>query len=60
MRKRSLVTCNECYFRHAGLCALVGDTPCPTFRECRRGALTPPKQAPLIPRPPLAAHAATA
>jgi hypothetical protein len=32
-------TCNECYFRRAGLCALPGDTPCPTFRAESRGSL---------------------
>ena len=25
-------TCDDCFFRRAGLCALPGDSPCPTFR----------------------------
>ena len=32
MGKRDDVSCNDCYFRRAGLCALPGDEPCPTFR----------------------------
>ena len=34
------VTCAECYFRRAGLCALPTDTPCPTFRAHTRGSIT--------------------
>jgi hypothetical protein len=49
MSKRSDLTCGDCYFRRAGLCALPGDTPCPTFRLAR-AELTPPKQPPLVPR----------
>jgi hypothetical protein len=48
--KRTDITCDDCYFRRAGLCALPGDTPCPTFRAHRRGGLTPPPQAPLVVR----------
>ena len=51
MSKRADVTCNECYFRRAGLCALPGETPCPTFRLHSRGSLAPPRQAQLVPRP---------
>jgi hypothetical protein len=29
------VTCEQCYFRRAGLCALPGNTPCPTFRPAQ-------------------------
>ena len=54
MAKRSQVTCADCYFRNAGLCALRTDVPCPTFRAYARGALAPSSQAPLIPRRPLA------
>ena len=39
MSKRARATCNDCYFRRHGLCALPGDTPCPTFRAVSRGAL---------------------
>ena len=50
MSKRISVTCNDCYFRRAGLCALPGDTPCPTFRMHRAGSMKPPQQARLLPR----------
>ncbi|MFL5937628.1 MAG: hypothetical protein ACJ76U_12380 [Gaiellaceae bacterium] len=53
MAKRSQVTCADCYFRRAGLCALRTDVPCPTFRAYASGALAPSLQAPLIPRRPL-------
>ena len=43
MSKRTEATCNDCYFRRAGLCALPGDTPCPTFRLAAAGALEPPR-----------------
>lgn len=52
MAKKTQATCNDCYFRRAGLCALPGDTPCPTFRLARRDALMPPKQPMLVARPP--------
>jgi hypothetical protein len=48
--KRTDVTCDDCYFRRAGLCALPGDTPCPTFRAHRRDGLAPPPQARLVVR----------
>jgi hypothetical protein len=48
--KRTDVTCADCYFRRAGLCALPGDTPCPTFRPYKRGGLAPPQQARLVVR----------
>jgi hypothetical protein len=57
MSKRTKATCSDCYFRRAGLCALPGETVCPTFRTQTAGALAPPKQAQLLPRP-LATHAA--
>jgi len=50
MSKRTEASCNDCYFRRAGLCALPGETPCPTFRLAA-GALEPPRQPPLVPRP---------
>ena len=50
MGKACEATCNDCYFRRAGLCALPGDAPCPTFRLARTGALEPPRQPRLIPR----------
>ena len=49
MAKAIDATCNDCYFRREGLCALPGDRPCPTFRAA--GTLAPPRQAPLVLRP---------
>jgi hypothetical protein len=51
MSKKNDASCSECYFRRAGLCAIPGETPCPTFRAFTRGSLTPPQQARLVPRP---------
>jgi hypothetical protein len=50
MSKRSAPTCADCYFRRAGLCALPGDDPCPTFRQARAGVLTAPRQPQLVAR----------
>ena len=50
MSKRPEASCKDCYFRRAGLCALPGDTPCPTFRLSTAGALAPPLQPRLVPR----------
>jgi hypothetical protein len=60
MSKRINSTCNDCYFRRAGLCALPGETICPTFRSHAIGQLSPPLQPRLLPRPlgQVAAHAA--
>ena len=44
MGKASKASCKDCYFRGAGLCALPGDTPCPTFRLAK-AALAPPRAA---------------
>ena len=51
MGKATKLTCDDCYFRRAGLCALGGEDPCPTFRLHSRGALVPPRQPRLVPRP---------
>jgi hypothetical protein len=51
MGKRIEVTCDDCYFRKSGLCALLLESPCPTFRYADRGLLTPPRQPRLVPRP---------
>ena len=61
MNKRVVSTCEDCYFRREGLCALPGNTPCPTFRAAT-GRLVPPAQPRLVLRAPLpqVAHAATA
>jgi hypothetical protein len=60
MSKRVKATCEDCYFRRQGLCALPGDLPCPTFRAVSRGSLAPPQQPRLVPRPlsAMAHHAA--
>jgi hypothetical protein len=51
MTKRNEPTCADCYFRCAGLCALPGETICPTFRVASKKALAPPRQPRLVPRP---------
>jgi len=58
MTQRSSVTCADCYFRRAGLCALPGDDPCPTFRQYVRRGLEPPRQPRLVARPVAAQSAA--
>jgi len=50
MSKRTKPSCDKCYFRCAGLCALPGDAPCPTFRLAGTRALDPPPQPRLVPR----------
>jgi hypothetical protein len=47
-------TCEDCYFKRAGLCALMLASPCPTFRHHSKGSLVPPQQATLVSRHPLA------
>ena len=42
-------TCQDCYFRRHGLCALAVERPCPTFRAAGR-TLEPPTQPRLVPR----------
>jgi len=51
MSKVAKLTCEDCYFRRAGLCALAVETPCPTLRLHSRGSLVPPRQPRLVPRP---------
>ncbi|HTO26171.1 MAG TPA: hypothetical protein VMJ49_09725 [Gaiellaceae bacterium] len=51
MSNRADATCSDCYFRRAGLCALPGETICPTFRAVKAGKLEPPKQPRLVARP---------
>ena len=57
MVKRTQAKCSDCYFRRAGLCALPGDNPCPTFRVATAGALEPPRQPSLVPIPAAASFA---
>jgi len=49
-KKRTDLNCDDCFFRRAGLCALAGNVPCPTFRVAAGGALAPPQQPRLVPR----------
>ncbi len=51
MSKLNRLTCDDCYFRRAALCALDLTEPCPTFRHHSRGVLAPPRQPRLVPRP---------
>jgi predicted metal-binding transcription factor (methanogenesis marker protein 9) len=57
MAKRRRITCKDCYFRQAALCALT-DGPCPTFRSAKKVGLEPPDQAQLVARAEVRAHAA--
>jgi hypothetical protein len=51
MKKRGTqVTCDDCYFRREGLCALAGNAVCPTYRAAA-STLAPPAQPQLVPRP---------
>jgi hypothetical protein len=49
--KRIEVSCDDCFFRKAGLCALMLESPCPTFRHADRGEIAKPRQPQLVPRP---------
>lgn len=50
-KTRRDLTCDDCYFRREGLCALSVNVPCPTFRPTKSSSLTPPRQPQLVPRP---------
>jgi len=43
-------TCEDCYFRRNGLCALIVERPCPTFRAAGQ-TLQPPQQPRLVQLP---------
>jgi hypothetical protein len=43
--------CEDCYFRRAGLCALLLDEACPTFRPHSHGALAAKQSIRIAPRP---------
>jgi hypothetical protein len=62
MSTRRAATCDDCYFRREGLCALPGNVPCPTFRAATVGHLAPPAQPRLVLRAPVVqvAHVASA
>jgi len=38
------LTCEECFFRRHGLCAIAGSEPCATFRPDGPQGLRPPEQ----------------
>ena len=38
------VSCEDCFFKRQGLCALSCDAPCPTFRPDHPDGLRPPQQ----------------
>ena len=42
-KTKKQVTCEDCFFRQRGLCALKLDGPCCTFRPAERG-LKPERQ----------------
>ena len=48
MTRHDAPTCDACYFRRHGLCALMPERPCPTFRAATR-ELQPPLQPRLVP-----------
>ena len=50
--EQTKATCDQCYFRRAGLCALPGNTPCPTFRQARATERSRQDEPALAPRGP--------
>jgi hypothetical protein len=38
------VTCEQCFFKQRGLCALLDGAPCPSFRPDTPQGLRPPRQ----------------
>jgi hypothetical protein len=48
--RNAAVTCEDCFFRRRGLCALGLDSPCPTFRPDTPEGLVPPRQPALLVR----------
>jgi hypothetical protein len=51
-RKTKAPTCDECFFRCKGLCALERDVPCSTFRPNGPHGLVLPRQPALLLRDP--------
>ena len=48
MTRQTAPTCDDCYFRRHGLCAMAPERPCPTFRAAAK-TLQPPRQPRLVP-----------
>jgi hypothetical protein len=42
--KSCKVSCEDCFFKRNGLCALTDSEPCPTFRPNHPEGLRPPRQ----------------
>ncbi|MGI8624343.1 MAG: hypothetical protein ACR2NB_12885 [Solirubrobacteraceae bacterium] len=42
--KSGKVSCEDCFFKQNGLCALGDVKPCPTFRPDHPDGLRPPRQ----------------
>ncbi len=57
---RTKVSCEECYFRCHGLCALSQPQPCATFRPDHPDGLRPPQQMRFVFRQERRAQAAWA
>ena len=55
-RNKNAPTCDDCFFRCRGLCALDLDSPCSTFRPDRPEGLVPPRQPALLLRDPVAVN----
>ena len=48
MTRPNAPTCDDCYFRRNGLCAMTPERVCPTFRAAT-AMLLPPRQPRLVP-----------
>ena len=48
--RNAAVSCEDCFFRRRGICALGLDSPCPTFRPDTPDGLVPPRQPALLMR----------
>jgi hypothetical protein len=48
--RNAAVSCDDCFFKCRGLCALGLDSPCPTFRPNTPEGLVPPRQPALLMR----------
>jgi hypothetical protein len=51
-KTKKIWTCDDCFFRCRGLCALDLAEPCSTFRLNRPEGLVPPRQPALLMREP--------
>ena len=47
-KSKKVITCDDCFFRCRGLCALDLAEPCSTFRPDSPEGLTPPRQPALL------------